>query len=62
MELVRDFLAMKVIKTLQLLNFNFLVQFGDITHLSWIFLFAHRFKPARVWKNKKLTTQTKIAV
>ena len=33
-ELVRDFLAMKVIKTLQLLNFNFLVQFGDITHLS----------------------------
>ena len=31
MELLRDFLAMKVIKTLQLLNFNFLVQFGDIT-------------------------------
>ena len=38
MELVRDFLAMKVIKTLQLLNFNFLVQFGDITCHESIYL------------------------
>ena len=55
MELVRDFLAMKVIKTLQLLNFIF---FSTIWryHLSRIYLFAHRFKPARVWENKKLTT------
>ena len=38
MELVRDFLAMKVIKTLQLLNFNFLVQFGDVTCHESIYL------------------------
>ena len=37
-ELVRDFLAMEVIKTLQLLNFNFLVQFGDITCHESIYL------------------------
>ena len=34
MELVRKFLAMKIIETLQLLNFNFLVQFGDITCMN----------------------------
>ena len=47
MKLVRDFLPMKVIKTLQLLNFNFLVQseliltlvqFGDITCHESIYL------------------------
>ena len=38
MELVRDFLAMKVIKTLQLLNFNFLAQFGDITCHESVYL------------------------
>ena len=36
MELVRNFLAMKVIKTLQLLNFNFSVQFGDIESIYFL--------------------------
>ena len=34
MKLVRNFLAMKIIETLQLINFNFLVQFGDITCMN----------------------------
>ena len=34
MELVRNFLAVKVIEKLQLMNFNFLVQFGDITCMN----------------------------
>ena len=34
MELVWNVLAMKIIETLQLLNFNFLVQFADITCMN----------------------------